>query len=187
MSMMIFKVIMMMSIMIKTINSFSLNNHLYLNYKNNNINKLRFDIKFNKNYIESAINLLNLNNFLNDGTNNINKFILNDGKTLYYNMEMPISENNKNKNVFNILYKSKYEYLIHQILPFNDYKYYYITYINSIPCDDCNTIWEITINHNIDYLNKLMIKDIISSWLIKDIYSTSSLNINKDFKDLFDI
>jgi len=135
-------------------------------YAFNKISK--FDIIFNKNYISGVTNLLNLNDHLNNKTSNIviNKY--NKNSIAY---DFKFDKNIKSR----FLLKNKYNYLIKQDFIYNDLmKYEYLIYIKSLPVSFNETIWSVTLKHNIDYINEHFINLMIREWLINHIQRESS-------------
>lgn len=128
----------------------------------------KFDIIFNKNYISGVTNLLNLNEHLNNKTSDIiiNKYNKN---SIAYNFKF--DKNIKSR----FLLKSKYNYLIKQDFIYNDIKAYeYLIFIRSLPVSYNETIWNITLKHNIDYINENFINLMIREWLINHIQREST-------------
>ena len=71
--------------------------------------------------------------------------------------------------------KNKYNYLIKQDFIYNDLKTYeYLIYIKSIPVSFNETIWNITLKHNIDYIKSHLIATMIREWLINHIQREST-------------
>jgi len=82
-----------------------------------------------------------------------------------------------NKNNINEIkeYVSEYNYLIKQDFIYNDLiKYEYLIYIKSLPVSFNETIWSVTLKHNIDYINEHFINLMIREWLINHIQRESS-------------
>lgn len=128
----------------------------------------KFDIIFNKNYISGVTNLLNLNEHLNNKTSEIiiNKY---NKKSIAYDFKF--DKNIKSR----FLLKNKYNYLIKQDFIYNDLKTYeYLIYIKSLPISFNETIWNITLKHNIDYIQSHFIDAMIREWLINHIKREST-------------
>lgn len=138
----------------------------------------KFDIIFNKNYISGVTNLLNLNEHLNNKTSEIiiNKY---NKKSIAYDFKF--DKNIKSR----FLLKNKYNYLIKQDFIYNDLKTYeYLIYIKSLPVSFNETIWNITLKHNIDYIQSHFIDAMIREWLINHI-TRESAELNTELFKFF--
>ena len=127
----------------------------------NKINK--FDFTFNKNYIDSICNLMNLNYYVKNNAASITKY---NNNAICYN----IRNNNVNTT---FLLKDKFNYVIKKEV--SD-KYKFLIYIKSKPILYNETRWDVILKHNYDNVN--------DSYVIDNVKRIFLYNINKNATEL---
>jgi hypothetical protein len=134
----------------------------------------RFDLTFNKNYVDSICNVMDLNkNIKYNKTNDLIISRYNNDKSLCFNFNFNI---NLNSSKSTILFRNKYNYLIKQTDYYNvDNTFQYLIYIKSRPINYNTTKWDVMVRHNIDYVNEYFVTQIIKDWISKQINKTPKL------------
>jgi len=125
----------------------------------NKINK--FDITFNKNYIDSICNLMNLNYYAKNNGASIIKY----NNAICYNFQ-----NNKNVNT-TFLLKDKFNYVIKKEV---SEKYNFLIYIKSKPILYNKTKWDVVLKHNYDNVNDTYVINNVKRIFLYNIYKNTT-------------